>query len=928
MPTNLEVTPLMRRINAPVSFRAVVALALLAALAAPAAWGADDVDVDIPYQKVVLDNGLTLLVHEDHKVPIVAVNVWYHVGSKNEKPGKTGFAHLFEHLMFNGSENFDQDYFKGIESVGATDVNGTTNEDRTNYFQNVPTPALDRVLFLESDRMGHLVGAISQEKLDEQRGVVQNEKRQYENQPYTVSDELLVKASFPPGHPYSWTVIGSLEDLDAASLEDVKDWFRAYYGAANAVVVVAGDVDFATAKAKVEQYFGDVPPGPPVARHEDWIAQRTGSKRQQVQDRVPQARLYKAWNAPGYGTADSDYLDLLSDVLAAGKSSRLYKRLVYDDRIATNVAAYVDVREIATMFVIQATVVPGGDLATVERAVDEELARLLAEGPTAEEVERAVNRQVAAFVRGAERIGGFGGKSDILARCQVYVENPDCWRDHLARLRAATPAQLAEAGRTWLSDGSYALEVTPYPDVKAAAEGVDRSSVPEPGPSAEPEFPALRRAELSNGMKVVLVERHAVPVVDFTLMVDSGYAADAGAAEGTAAFTMAMLGEGTQSRNSLQISDEVARLGATLDTGADLDVASVEMSALKAQLAPSLDLLADVVLNPSFPAAEVERLRAERLAAIQREKVSPTGIALRLMPKLMYGKGHAYSTSFTGLGTEATVAAIGRDDLAAWHDAWFKPNNATLVVVGDVTLGELRPQLERLFAGWKRGDVPQKNVATIANRDSEVYFIDRPGSIQSLILAGHVVPPRGGDQELGLETMQEVLGGSFVSRLNMNLREDKSWAYGAGAFLPDAAGQRPLILFAPVQSDATGPAMAEVLKEARMLRDDAPVTEAELERVKKDRTLSLPGSWETSPEVSNAVQEIVRFALPDDYWAGYPAELTALDLADVHAATTATLQPDKLIWLVVGDRAAVEQQVRDNGFTNIRFIDADGNPVE
>jgi zinc protease len=665
-----------------------------------------------------------------------------------------------------------------------------------------------------------------------------------------------------------------------------------------------------------------------VARHEAWIAARSGSKRQQVQDRVPQARLYKAWNAPGYGTADAVRLDLLSDVLARGKSSRLFKRLVYEDRIATNVTAFVNVREIATLFVIQATAVPGGDLAAVEAAVDEELARLLADGPTAEEVERAVNSQVADFVRGAERIGGFGGKSDILAQCQVFVGDADCWRQRLERLRAATPAQLAEAGRAWLSDGSYSLEVRPYPDVKAAEEGIDRSTIPEPGPSPEPEFPAIRRAELSNGLEVVLVERDAVPLVDLTLMVDSGYAADAGGTEGTAAFTMAMLGEGTESRNSLQISDDAARLGADLSAGADLDMATVELSALKAQLEPSLELMADVVLHPSFPQGEVERLRAERLAAIQREKVSPTGIALRLLPKLMYGSGHAYSTSFTGLGSEASVSGISRDDMVAWHERWFKPNNATLVVVGDVTMGELRPLLERYFAAWQRGDVPAKNVATVANRDSRLYFIDRPGSIQSLILAGHVVPPRGGDDEHGIMAKQEVLGGGFVARLNMNLREDKSWSYGAGAFLPDAAGQRPLILFAPVQSDATGPAMAEILKEVEMLLDAKPVTEAELARVKNDEILSMPGSWETSPEVSNAVQEIVRFDLPDDYWSGYPEELSGLDLGDVHAATGANLHPGQLVWLVVGDRAAVEQQVRDAGFTDVHFIDADGQPVE
>ena len=344
--------------------------------------------IDIPFQKFVLDNGLTLIVHEDRKAPITAVNVWYHVGSKNEPAGRSGFAHLFEHLMFNGSENFNQDYFQALERAGATDLNGTTNEDRTNYFQNVPTPALDMVLWLESDRMGHLLGAIDQAKLDEQRGVVQNEKRQFDNQPYTLSEELITKSVFPAHHPYSHTVIGSMDDLNAASLDNVKQWFKDYYGAANAVVVVAGDIDAQTAKQKVEKYFGDIPSGPPVARVDSWPAKREGTQRQVAQDRVPQARLYKVWNVPGIGTADGDYLNLLADILVSDKNSRLYKRLVYDEQTATNVASFIDAREIGSLFQIQVTARPGDDLTKVEKAVDEELKRLLADGPTQAELDR------------------------------------------------------------------------------------------------------------------------------------------------------------------------------------------------------------------------------------------------------------------------------------------------------------------------------------------------------------------------------------------------------------------------------------------------------------------------------------------------------------------------------------------------------------
>ncbi|MFZ4621190.1 MAG: M16 family metallopeptidase, partial [Bacteroidota bacterium] len=330
-------------------------------------------DINIPYEKFTLDNGLTVLVHEDHKAPIVAVNVWYHVGSKNEKVGKSGFAHLFEHLMFNGSENFDTDYFQALERIGATDLNGTTSEDRTNYFQNVPTSALDIVLWMESDRMGHLAGAISQAKLDEQRGVVQNEKRQGDNQPYAVADELSIKATWPAGHPYSWSVIGSMEDLNAASLDDVKEWFKNYYGAANAVVVVAGDIDVKTAKAKMQKYFGDIPSGPPVAKYDEFIAKRTGVIRQRAEDRVPQSRIFKVWNTPKFSSPENHQLMLFADVLASGKTSRLYKRLVYDDQIATSVSAYVDAREIAGQFNIDVTAKPGSDLTAVEKAINEEL---------------------------------------------------------------------------------------------------------------------------------------------------------------------------------------------------------------------------------------------------------------------------------------------------------------------------------------------------------------------------------------------------------------------------------------------------------------------------------------------------------------------------------------------------------------------------
>ena len=461
----------------------------VALLGLPSGRAADtlaDVKVELPYKKFVLKNGLTLLVHEDHKAPIVAVDTWYHVGSKNEKPGKTGFAHLFEHLMFTGSEHFKGEgsdqraFFGAMERIGATDLNGTTSEDRTDFFENVPSNALDVALWIESDRMGYLLGSIDQKRLDEQRGVVQNEKRQNENQPYGVTRELITKGTAPAGHPYSWTVIGSMEDLNAASLDDVRTWFKTYYGAANAVLVIAGDIDADTALKKVEKYYGSIPAGPPVAKYEQWIPHISGTRRETVSDRVPQARIYMVWNTPRYGEADSTYLDMVSDVLASGKSSRLYKRLVYDEQLATSVEAYADPSEISGQFRIVATAKPGGDLKKIEKAIDEEVARFMAKGPTQEELQRVKAGNIASFVRGLERIGGFGGKSDILAMNETYRGDPNFYKVILNCVRQATAKDLQTAAKRWLTDDVYILEVHPYPQFETVSSTVDRSTAADP----------------------------------------------------------------------------------------------------------------------------------------------------------------------------------------------------------------------------------------------------------------------------------------------------------------------------------------------------------------------------------------------------------------------------------------------------------------
>ncbi|MFY9574378.1 MAG: pitrilysin family protein, partial [Blastocatellia bacterium] len=858
----------------------------------------------------------------------VAVNVWYHVGSKNEKPGRTGFAHLFEHLMFNGRENFNKDYFEPFERIGATDQNGTTNEDRTNYFENIPSSALDVALWMESDRMGHLLGAIDKPRLDEQRGVVQNEKRQGENEPYGKVFSIATPNLYPVGHPYSWEVIGSMEDLNAASLEDVKEWFRTYYGAANAVIVLAGDVDAKTAKEKVEKYFGDIPAGPPVTKHNVWIAKRTGEHRQQMEDRVPQARIYKFWNVPQWGSSDSDYLNLAGQVLSSGKSSRLYKRLVYDDQIATDVQASPYVSEIGGMFFIQASARPGQPLAKVEKAIDEEMARFLAEGPTAAELQRVKTQHRARFIRGVERIGGFGGKSDVLAMNQVYGGTPDYYKTTLKRVADATAANLKTAANQWLSDGVYVLEVHPFPEYATNQTTVDRKKLPDAGEPPAAKFPELQRATLANGLKVVLAERHSIPQINLQMQFDAGYAADQFSLPGTGSMTFGLLDGGTKRRTALQISDELMTLGANLNSGSDLDTSTVSLSALKENLDGSLDVFADVILNPSFPQEDFARLQRQRLAQIQQEKVQPIGIALRVFAGLLYGSGHAYSNPLTGSGTEESISKLKREDLMKFHQTWFKPNSATLIVVGDTTMAEIKPRLEKLFQAWQRGDVPSKNIGTVALPQKQiVYIVDRPGSEQSVILASNLAPPKANKNESAIEAMSTLLGGNFTSRINMNLREDKHWSYGAGAFVFDARGQRPFIAYAPVQTDKTKESVAELSKELNGIMGSRPVMAEELAKAQAALTLTLSGRWETMSALGSSIGDIVRYGLDDRYYDSYATKIRALKIEDMVPAAKLAIQPDRLVWVIVGDRAKIEAGIRELGLGEIRLIDADGKPA-
>jgi zinc protease len=910
--------------------------------------------VDIPHESFTLPNGLRVIVHTDRKAPIVAVNIWYHVGSKDEPAGRTGFAHLFEHLMFQASENHDGEFFEPFKQIGVTDQNGTTNTDRTNYFQNVPTTALDTALWMESDRMGHFLGAVDQAALDEQRGVVQNEKRQGENQPYGQAWEKLFRALYPKGHPYHHSVIGSMNDLNAAALEDVKTWFRTWYGPNNAVLVLAGDIDVETARREVTKYFGDIPAGPTMAQPPVDVARRTAATRETMEDKVPQARVYRAWNVAQVGTEDLDQLQLFAQVLGGSKSSRLDKRLLHEDKLVDSISAFAFGKQLGSNFVVIANVKNGVDPAKVEGIIDEELQKLIAEGPTAEELAQARTVIRAGFIRGIERIGGFGGKADVLAECAVYEQNPGCFRDSLANIGAATAGDVRAAGAKWLDAGSHTLVIVPgertplaeepaatpapfdppAPDPKytTVETNVDRSKgVPITRTFPDLKFPSLQRATLGNGTQVILAERHDVPVVQMSYEFPSaGYTADQGRKLGTANFAMGMLDEGAGELGSLAFANRAESLGANVGAGSSLDGGNAYLSALKENLDPSLALFADMLRRPQFDQAEIDRIKASWIAGIAQEKARPNIVALRVLPPLVYGEGHPYAMPATGSGTEASIAALTRADLVDFHRDRVRPENATLIVVGDTTLEQVVPLLEKHFGDWRGEGAPPAPpvLAEVPVPDKpRVFLIDQPGAVQANIFAAQLVPSTKDAGATVFDIANGVIGGDFTARLNMNLREDKHWSYGARSSASGALGQRPWLASAPVQIDKTAEAMAEMRREiAEFASGKTPPQADEVARIKAINTLSLPGAYETASSVMGTIGGIVRYERPDDYVFRRKAEIEAMTPAQV-ADAASTLDADALTWVVVGDLKQIEQPVRALGFGEVTVLDADGKVV-
>lgn len=876
---------------------------------------------DLAIEKYELSNGLDVILHEDHSIPVVAVNVWYHVGSKNESPGRTGFAHLFEHLMFEGSEHNSGSFTDGITKYGGT-RNGSTNTDRTNYWENMPSHHLERMIWMEADRMGHLLPVVTQERLDVQRDVVKNEKRQnIDDQPYGMVDEVSRRLMYPSEHPYSWTTIGLMEDLSAASLEDVHAFNRKYYSPNNASLCIAGDFDPEQAKAWVEKYFGALPPGPPVDRLEAWVPTLEHEIRASMKDEVRLPRLYMAWHTPPYYAPGDAEFDLLASVLAGGKSSRLYKELVYDKQIAQDVTAYQASREIGSTFHIFVTAKPGHTLEEMETEVDRLLNEVLTDGITAEEFERAKVNWESGFIRQLENIGGFGGRADQLNSYNVFLGDPDKLKWDQQRYTSPTAAGVVEYAREYLKpDARLVLHVEPLGQLSEQATGVDWSV--EPTPMAEKSFPppSIQHATLSNGMELYLVEDHELPLVQVNLQLASGWAADPTDRPGASSLTAELLNEGTKTRNALDIANEAQRLGIQFGTGSGFDNSNISLNATSEKLDAGLALMADVVINPTFPQEELDRQKQIYLGNIQQEASQPFTVAFKSFFRELYGPDHPYGQPYTGSGTEESISAITRADIVDFYKNHYVPNNSSVIVVGDLTLAEAKTKVEKAFKGWKQAAVAARPVAKVEPTGGvKICIIDQPGTSQSAIVMGNLVGPRNVEDFVDLQVVNQGLGGGSSARLYKNLREDKAYTYGAYCLATTRVGQGAFVAYAQVQTDVTEEALAEFVKEIRGLTSTNPLEGEELADSRNALTKSFPQGFQTVGGIAGSLGTAISYGLPMDEWQTFVDRVNSVDVDRALAAARKYIKPNDLLIVVVGDREQIEPGIRALGLGEVYY---------
>ena len=882
---------------------------------------------EISFEKISLSNGLDVIFHQDHSLPMVSTNLWYHVGSKDEEPGKTGYAHLFEHLMFEGSKNHNSSYFEPLTEVGAV-LNGSTSGDRTNYWENVPSNYLELALWLESDRMGFLLDALDQPRFDVQRDVVKNERRQsYENRPYGMAGLRIQEALYPDPHPYHWPTIGYHEDLDAAKLEDAHSFFQRFYTPSNASLAIAGDFDLQHATDLVRRYFEDIPPGPGLRRTNRTDSSLQGQVQLTLYDRVLVPRLFLAWPTVPRLHEDEAPLAILADILGNGKTSRLYRSLVYNRQIAQSVGANHDDQEIAGDFGIDITTAEGHTCKEIETVVQEELDKIRSYSPTSEELARSKNRVEWYHVRQTANIGGFGGRANRLNAFNVYSGDPDLINHDMERYLAVDAEDIRRVAETYLGNNQVQLTVLPEPVRSPSSTGVDRTIKPVPTPTPRFEPPVPERHKMSNGMQLLVIRKPEIPMVALGVVLKTGAADDPTGLPGIASFTSAMLQEGTSSRSSEDIANEFEFFGSQLLVSTGKEYTLVGAESLAREFPRALDLIADVLLSPTFPAEEFERVGKQRLTSVRRRRDDPTAIADLLLPALLYGRESALGHPVSGT-TDFYDAVTGNDMVDHYHST-YGPQTATMVAVGDITTEDALKLAEQHFGHWQTTSFSPDANGSIEEHpndtNSKLYLLDKPGAAQSVIRVGSLGAPRSHPDYFAYVLFNNLFGGQFTSRLNKNLRQDKGYSYGYRSWYEWHRQSSLFLAGGGVQTGVTKEAVHETLREFHDIKNDRPISQEEFQTAQDGLLRQFPSSFENCGQIIQQLAQIVWLGLPDDYYRTFSANLKAVSLEDVQRVAAQQLEEQPTV-VVVGDRETIEPGLASFG-RSVQTVDYDGQEV-
>ncbi len=914
-----------------------------------AAPGAKTKLPELKYETYTLPNGLKVITHEDHRLPLVAVDLWYHVGPLNERPGRTGFAHLFEHMMFEGSEHVgEKAHIKFVQGAGATDVNGTTDFDRTNYFETMPANQLELALWLESDRMGFLMEGLDREKLANQRDVVRNERRQGEGRPYELAEEEQYHLLFPKEHPYYGSVIGSHTDIESARIADVRDFHQQFYTPNNASIAIAGDFDSKALKALLERYFGPIPKGPAVPPVSVTTPPITSQKRTTVTDTVQLSQVRIGWLTPPAYTQAAYDMDSAIFALGGAKASRLDQALVYKTQVAQSVSCSSTSLKLTGVTNCVVTAKPGVKLEDLEATVWQEIDRLRTEGPTAEEVEAAKAGEMTRKIAGLQRLGGFGGVADTLDSYNQYTGDPGFLPKDVAMLQGVTAASTKAAAAKYLTrDAAVVVYTVPgkkvVNDVPRSPETTDadikitnpytptfetaqnwRKAVPKPGPAPGVHLPVPQTFALSNGMKVFVVEDHALPVLSAVVVARAGSDSNPEGRAGLASLTTELMSDGTASRSLQKLAEDQEVIGTTIAPAAQMDGSTTSMTVLTSFAAPGVELLSDVLQHPAFRTEDLERRRKQRLVRIQQETDNVQQMAFRVGPKLVFGET-PYGTP--GSGTTESVTGLSADDVAGFYKGHYGPADSALVFAGDVTQAQARQLAEKYFGGWTgTASAAVSLPAAPAGQPTHVVIVDKPGAPQTALFAFGVGVPANAPEYPTIRVANYTLGGSFASRINMNLREQHGYTYGAQSQYQGYRAGGQFLAGGLVRTDVTAPAAKELMAEIKNFPSHPP-TEAELTAAKTALAQALPGQFETMGATATAVGTIFLYDRPLDFYATLPAKYNAVTSADVARVTQEDLHPDQLVIVAAGDRTKIEPSLKDAGLGPVEVRDINGKPV-